>query len=421
MAMIEAVAANSEASVRESQDAVRYIARQPILDLRGHVHAYALLFDTGSDGVPGGGNRDAARAILDDMVLFGLDKLTGGVPAFIKCTSETLTQQLVAVLPPETTVLAIPESVKVSDHLMEACRELKKAGFKLALIDFAGNPWAHPLLDLVDYVKVDLTKLDASGRSSFRELLTGKSIAMVADRVDTQEDYRKAVEEGFKYFQGLYFCYPELIHNAKVPANRPFHFEIMRQLQGETLNLPKLCPLIRRDASLVLRLLRLVNSPVCAIRQEVSSVESAIVILGETTFRRVANLAILREMNAEQPAEILHMALVRARFCELAAAHAQLDANEQYLVGMLSLLPAMLRCPMEKLVPELPLRGEIRQALLGEDRRERCLLSWIESHERAHFSGSNTVASAYGLNEQKLTQYYVDAIVWDATTARLIA
>jgi EAL and modified HD-GYP domain-containing signal transduction protein len=240
----------------------------------------------------------------------------------------------------------------------------------------------------------------------------------VAEKVDTQEDYRIACAEGSTFFQGLYFCYPELIHNAKVPANRLFHVEILRQLQSESLNLAKICPLILRDASLVLRLLRLVNSPVCAIRQEVNSIESAIVILGETTFRRIANLAILREMNAGQPAELLHMALVRARFCELAAGQSNQCANEQYLLGMLSLLPAMLRCPMETLAPELPLRTEIRRALQGDAIPERCLLAWIEAHERNQSKESSAIADAYGLNEQRLFQFYVDAIVWDAATPR---
>jgi EAL and modified HD-GYP domain-containing signal transduction protein len=400
---------------------MRYIARQPILDLHSRVHGYALLFDTGSDGVIAGSGRNAARTILDDVVLFGLERLTGGLPAFIQCTSEALTQQLVAVLQPATTVLNIQESVKLSPRLIEACRNLKAAGFRFALADSTGNSPSHPLLDLVDYIKVDLTRMDGFSRQRLRQRLEGKPVALVAERVDTQEDHRGAAADGFTFFQGHFFCCPELIHSAKVPANRLFHFEILRQLQKEDLDLAKICPLILRDASLVLRVLRLVNSPICAIRQEVNSIESAIVILGENTFRRIANLAILREMNAEQPAELLHMALVRARFCELAASHAQLNPSEQYLLGMLSLLPAMVLCPMETLAPELPLRAEIRQALLGAAIRERCLLSWIEAHERNCNRESNGIADTFGLNEQRLLQFYVDAIVWDATTPRVLS
>jgi EAL and modified HD-GYP domain-containing signal transduction protein len=141
-------------------------------------------------------------------------------------------------------------------------------------------------------------------------------------------------------------------------------------------------------------------------------------VVGETTFRRIATLAILSEFNAEQPPEILHMALVRARFCELAAALCGLDPNEQYLLGMMSLLPAMMRYPMEALAPELPLRAEIRQALLGLDNPERCLLAWIEGHERNDQAASHAIAEQRGLNQQRLVQFFIDAVVWDATVRR---
>jgi len=175
---------------------------------------------------------------------------------------------------------------------------------------------------------------------------------------------------------------------------------------------------VLRDAALVYRLLRLVNSPMCAVRQEVTSIESAIMLLGEKTFRRIANLAILGEMNNGQPDELLHMALVRARFCELSAPHKGLDPAEQYMLGMFSLLPAMLRHTMETLAPELPLRAEIREALLGKDTDERALLSWIESHEKNDVPVCCALAKAHELNQQRLTQFYVDAVVWDATAPR---
>jgi EAL and modified HD-GYP domain-containing signal transduction protein len=411
---------STEAVLHESSNDTRFIARQPILDGSSQVFGYALLFDTGADGIVGPKGRDAARTILDDMVLLGLDRLTGGVPAFMRCTSEVLSEQLVAVLPPATTVLEIPENVKLSPHLVEACHALKAAGFQLALVDYVFDPEPHPLLDLVSFIKVDITHIDAPGFQHLRERIAGKQIALVAAKVDTQELHSKAKAEGFTYFQGFYFCYPELILTAKVPANRLFHFEILRQLQSDPLNIRKIGPLVMRDASLVLRLLRLVNSPICAIRQEVTSIESAIMILGETTFRRIANLAILREFNAEQPTEVLHMALVRGRFCELAALPNNLDPGEQYLLGMLSLLPAMLRYPMEALAAELPLRSEIRHALLGEENAERSLLSWVELHERNLVKECIALGNKYGLNQQKLNQFYVDALIWDAATPRAI-
>jgi len=418
MATIAAPVKSPEAGPQKGAEEMRYIARQPILDENHRVHAYELHFQMNPEAVMEGDEVRAMRTILDDAVLFGIERFTNGLPAFVNCTAEALTEQLVAVLPPAMTVLEISADLEVSPALAAACRELKQTGFRFALVDFCWNSMPHPLFDLVEYVKTDLDRLDADGCQRLRRRLHGTSTAMMADKVETQEDYRRASAAGFTLFEGYYFCHPELIKNSKVPANRLVHLDILRQLHNDPLDLKKIGPLVLRDASLTYRLLRLVNSPLYAIRQEVRSIESAIMLVGETTFRRIATLAICSESNTGEPPEILHMALVRARFCELAAKHCGLDPNEQYLLGMFSLLPAMMRQSMERLASELPLRNEIRQALLGENNRERSLLAWIESHERNDQGTRDAIAETNTLNLKKLVLCYLDALLWDAAARR---
>lgn len=391
---------------------VRCMARLPILDQRGNVHGYELLFQDRPDGDIIANSVEASRTVLDDVVLFGLEKLTGGLPVFVNCTVEALTEQLVAVLPPSMTVLQIPQSLPMNPKLIAACRDLYQAGFRFALADFVWDAAPHPLIDLVKYIKVDFSHLDPLGHERLRQSMKGTQVIMMASQVHTQQAYKEARAEGFSLFQGVYFCNPEIVRSTKVPANRQSHIEILRQLFRDPLDLRTLCPLVQRDAALVYRVLRLVNSPICAIRQPVNSIEAAIVILGENTFRRIATLAIQCEINADQPPEILNVALLRARFCELAARSCGLDASEQYLVGMLSLLPAMLHVPMEAIAPELPLRPEICAALLGESTRERCLLGWIELHEKNLFADSYDLSQKFGINDASLHQFYVDALMW---------
>ena len=400
---------------------MRYISRQPIHNLRGRVHGYELLFQTSADGLTPTNGHHATRTILDNLVLFGYDRLTGGSSTFIRCTAEALTDQLVTILPPSMTVLEIPQSVEVSSKLLDACRKLKFAGFRLALVDFTWDANQDALFDLVDYVKVDFTRDDAPGYERLRQRLKNTSVAMMADNVHSPEAFRHACAEEFQFFQGFYFCNLEPLRNAKVPANRLFHIEILRQLFQDPLNLRELCPLVMHDASLVYRILRLVNSPICAIRQEVTSLQTAIIMLGEKTFRRITTLAIQCEFNAGQPPEILHMSLIRARFCELAAHLRKLDPGEQYLLGMLSLLPAMLRVPMAALAPEFPLRPAIIEALLGAETPERCLLSWIESLERCNFADCYRIAGVFGLQHEELNQLYVEAAVWNRNDSGLPA
>jgi EAL and modified HD-GYP domain-containing signal transduction protein len=178
------------------------------------------------------------------------------------------------------------------------------------------------------------------------------------------------------------------------------------------IDLRKLTGLLKRDPSLTYRLLRLVNSPMCAIRQEVSSIQAALLAVGEDAFRHIAMLAIASEFNAGQPAEILRMAFVRGRFCELAAADCALEPTEQYLLGMLSLLPAMMLIPMEELAPALPLRNEIREALKGSSNPERILLQWVEFHEQGDWDACDAIIQKEGLNSKEIYRCYAEAVMW---------
>jgi EAL and modified HD-GYP domain-containing signal transduction protein len=241
---------------------------------------------------------------------------------------------------------------------------------------------------------------------------------MVARSVETQDHHKAACAEGFTLFQGSYFCHPVMLKKRKVPANRQLHFDIVRLLHHDPIDIRLVSRIVQRDASLTYRLLRLVNSPVCAIQQEIRSIESAIIAVGEDTFRRIVSLAVLSELNGEGPPEILHMALVRARFCELAAELCGLDPSEQYLTGMLSLVPAMLRLPMEELTPSLPLRAEICEALQGTGNAERTLLAWLECHEHGDWQACDMIAGVADIPSELLMRRYADSVVWAADALR---
>jgi EAL and modified HD-GYP domain-containing signal transduction protein len=396
----------------ELAGALRYVARQPILDVRGRVHGYELLFRAGPEAAFRGDGDLATRTMLDNTVIFGLEKLTAGLPAFVNCTREALTGELVKVLPPSMTVLEILENLEPTPGLIAACRKLKAEGFRLALDDFTWRPGVEPLVELADYIKVDFMQLDATARAELRQRLSGVTVALIAEKVETQEDYKQACAEGYTLFQGFYFCRPILMKNRKVPANLLSYLELLQLLQGETIDMQKSSRLVKRDAALTYRLLRLVNSPVSAVRQEVRSIEAALVIVGEEAFRRIAMLAITSELNANQPPEILRMAFVRASFCEGAARLCALDQCEQYLLGMFSMMPAMLRIPMSELAPALALRERIREALLGAITLESCLLRWTECHERGEWTRGDAIAHSYGLNQEELVRCYEQAVIW---------
>jgi EAL and modified HD-GYP domain-containing signal transduction protein len=405
-------APDTQSALPELGGVLRYVARQPIMDLRGRVHGYELLFRAGPEAVFRGDGDMATRTMLDNSVIFGLEKLTGGLPAFVNCTREALTENLVNVLPSGMTVLEILEDIEPTPSLIAACRKLKSEGFRLALDDFTWKPQFEPLVALADYIKVDFIQTGPLERYNLLKRLQNVSVALVAEKIETQDEYNEAREEGFTLFQGYYFCRPSLIENRKIPANRLSHIEIIQLLRSEVIDVRKLTALLKRDASLTYRLLKLVNSPVCAMRQEIRSIQAALLAVGEDTFRRIAALAIASELNSGEPAEILRMAFLRGRFCELAAALFEMDPTEQYLLGLLSLLPAMLRLPMQELAPVLPLRQEIRDALLGNAIPERGLLHWLECHEQGDWAACDVAVIANGLNQDLLVACYAEALLW---------
>ncbi len=404
--------------MQERPVGLRYVARQPILDLRGRVHGYELLFRSGPEQAFRGDGNMATRAMLDNTVIFGLERLTGGATAFVNCTRESLTDNLVDILPPSMCVLEILEDIEPTPDLLDACRRLKKNGFRLALDDFIWKPGYEPLVELADYIKVDFMLSDEKERHDLLNRVHGAPLALLAEKIETREEFEQACKEGFTLTQGYYFCRPELIQNRKIPSNRLSQIEILRMLRQENIDLQEVCPLVKQDTSLTYRLLRLINSPMYGMRQEINSVKTALIAVGELGFRRLATLAITSELNGDQPIELLRMAYIRARFCELAGLSCGMDETEQYLVGLLSLLPAMLRVSMHELIESLPLREDIAAALTGAHVPERKLLTWLIAHEQGDWATCDAVVSEYKLDREMLLAHYELAVVWAEAAIR---
>lgn len=399
---------------------VRYVTRQPVMDLLSKVYAYELLFSDGPGAILRHDRESAALTMIDNTVLFGLNKLASGRPAFVPCTAEMLSSTLVEVLPAEMTVLEIRPGIDSPETIKDACYELRRAGYRFALDQFTWRPGIELLVDMADYVKVNFSQTTPQQRQALLDRLDGVKIARIADKVETQEQFAQARDEGFTFVQGFYFCRPELLKSRKVPANKISQIEILQLLNDDTLDLRKLTQLVKRDASLTYRLLRLINSPVCAMQQEVYSVQAALLAVGEEAFRRMAAVAITSELGADRPPELLRMAFVRGRFCELAARSCGLDCSEQYLLGLFSLLGVMLRTSMKELAPMLPLREGIRRALMGEQVHERILLEWLEGYERGNWEICDSVVENYRLDREALLCCFEGAVEWAEASLHLI-
>ncbi len=393
------------ASTQEETPRLRFVARQPIFDVHNHIHGYELLYREGPENRFSGNGDHASRIMLDNTLLFGLNELTGKSMAFVNCTREILVEKLVTLLPPQSTVLEVLENIEPDPEVIQACGELRKMGYRIALDDFVLRPGLEPF-------KIDFMLSPAEERKSIRNSISNRNIHFLAEKVETLEDFQTALHEGYEYFQGYYFCRPALMSTGEIPPNRLNYLALLRALHHDPLDLREIEPLVKREASLCYRLLRLVNSALFGLRQEVTSITTALITIGDQQFRKLASISIAAELNGRQTAELLVLALARARFCELSAKIADEDPTEQYLLGLFSLFPAILRMKMEDILPSLPFRSEIQSALKGEANPERRLLGCLEQYEQASWPACAEYCSALGVSESQVAENYTQAVRW---------
>jgi c-di-GMP-related signal transduction protein len=403
-----------------AETGLRFTTRQPLLDARGTVHAYALMFRNGLEEALRGEEETAVSTAVDTSIVYGFDRLTGGLPAFVSCTDASLRSGVVHQMPARATILEIQETAQPAPDLIATCHLLKAAGFRLAFGNYCWESRFEPFLRLADYIRVDCALLRRMRPGMLRERSKSSAVRWVAKNVETQEEFHLAREEGFTLFQGYYFCHPELLKIHSISANQVAQIQVLSYLQGKAVDMHALSRLVMKDVGLTFRLLRLVNSPLFPLRREVTSVEAALMVAGEEAFRRMVTVALASELNSGGSAELLRMALVRARFCEQTAPLFEQDANEIYLLGMLSLLPAMLKVSMGDVAPGLPLREGIRSALLGASNQERRPLSWLELWERGQWGAGSVAAREAGVDEPPLAEAYVDAVRWAEMAMRFV-
>jgi EAL and modified HD-GYP domain-containing signal transduction protein len=390
----------------------RFLARQPILDAEQNIIAYELLFRSGWENVYSGEDDDSTRQMLDNILVVGAQGLSSNTLAFVNCTRESLVGHLVTVLPPSHTVLEILETVEPDEEVISACRKLKNMGYRFALDDFFTRDGMRPLIELADFVKVDFRASDKQARRKIRQQLKGSRAALLAEKIEDQSEFKTALAEGYQYFQGYFFSRPTILARHEVPLNRLNTVKLLAAISSGELDRKEVERLVMADPTFCFRLLRLVNSPMYGIRNHVQSVQRALVIVGEREFRKLATVAIAGTLGDKQPHALILLSLQRARFCELLAPYLNEDPFEQYLMGLLSLLDAILQQPMNSIVDLLPLLPPVREALLGEENATGTGLRIVKSYETGAIDSSLASIKRLNLSPEFLNTLCIDATLW---------
>ena len=391
---------------------LRYVARQPIFDRREQVFAYELLFRDGLENAFHGDVDEASRATLDRSLLMGLDVLCDGRRAFVNCTRDTLLHGLVTLLPPATTVVEILESVPADAEVLAACRSLKKAGYTLALDDYVPDDRRDPFTEIADIIKVEMLLTTPEQRLELMKRFAPWRCRMLAEKIETRAEFQHARALGFSYFQGFFFRRPEILSTRDVPANRLNYLRMLQEVSRPELDMPAIESLVKAEAAVCYRLLRYLNSTAFGFRNEIHSVRHALTILGERDLRRWVRLVATVGAGQDKTTDLVLAALVRGRFAELLAPHIPHGHSDLFLMGLLSLIDAMLDMPMKDILDRISLDHPTNQVLLGQPSPLRSVFHLILSHESGDWESAGKLTRALGLDGKMVADHYWEAQQW---------
>jgi EAL and modified HD-GYP domain-containing signal transduction protein len=393
-----------------------FVARLPILNRDRRVYGYELLFRASQHADPSGAALDftAARVISDALLSIGLDTLTDGRRGFVGVSRRLLLEGMPSVLPPERVVLELAADIEADAEVVAACTNLRNAGYQIAVDDFVLTDWTADLVPLANFLKVDFLTTDPEIRKGIEKVRTNGSPVLIAKSIETMDAFDQAVREGYTYFQGFFFGRPIIAEGREVPGQQMANLRLLRALHVPDLSVHQLEELIKHDASLCYRILRTVNSAAYMLQVPVTSIRQALVLLGRDTVRRWASLWSLAGLNDQAHSELVVMATVRARCCELLAGSigGEDAASEGFLVGICSLLDAILSRPMKAVLADLPLADETEAALLGEDNETRRLLDCVVAYEHGDWETAEHLARRAKIDPSLLPKAFADALRW---------
>lgn len=400
-------------TIQVQSESIRYAARQPILTATQKVIGYKLFFrstvreHTGNDSL-----QDSFDALLDVSSLVGIHTLCDRRLSFLACSHQSLVERHLMLLPPERAVAELPRSMPVTDDVLSACRHLKQAGYRLAIECVTLDDPREPLFEFADFLKVNIHRTEPAEVELLALRHRNKRSRLLADHVETWDDFQFARSRGFQYFQGLFFRKPEKMRVAGIASSRAVGIQLLSSILKPDLDWFEIEAIMKRDPALYYRLLRFLNSAAFGIQSEVRSIRQALTILGEDAFRRWCRLAVLLGAAQNRPSDLTLSALIRARFAELIGQHLRSSDTDFFLLGLLSLMDAILEIPMSDVLDGVALSSEMRSALIDHQGSLSLLYDLILAVEAGAWGATVRLCEALHLDGELVADASFQAIEW---------
>ncbi len=397
------------------------VVRQPILDQAGRVFGYELLYrEETPEAETASPDLARARVITDAVLSLGLETLTDGLPAFLSLTRELLVREAGTLLPPDSTVLELPDSLVVDADVLGACRRLHGLGYQLAMNGLGTPRDAEALTPFVKFLKVDTAELSEAWRAALPARYAPHGVRLIASKVETYETARELQNAGYSLFQGYYFCKPDTVGAEALPGRRLAYLRLLSALNAPDVSIGEIEDLVKHDVTLSYRVLRCINSAAFGLRREVTSIRQALVLLGIAQIQKWASVWSMAGLNSGGTSETVSMAIIRARCCELLGNRLLGDdaGSEYFLLGLCSLLDSMLRRPMADALAEVPVSDVIKAALLGQPNIARSILDAVVAYERGEWDLASEAAHQALFDPAMLPAAYADALRWSRELTR---
>lgn len=365
-----------------------FLGRQPILDRNQGIVAFELLFRSGDVNHAQISDDFTATATVINHAFneFGIEAALGPYKGFINMSESLLMSDVIEILPKDKIVMEILETVKINHALVERCKLLKNMGFEIALDDLTVyDPEMDPFLELADVVKIDILMVEPSALEKLAEKIKHWPVKLLAEKVDSIEQFEHCKAIGFDLFQGYYFARPQIIKGKRLSLSELTLMKLLGQVMADAQE-HEIEETLKGNPHLSLNLLRLTNSVACGVRQKVSSIRSAITILGRRQLQRWIQILLYSSSSQDHtfPNPILQLAATRGKMMELLSPTLgckELEDNA-FVTGIMSLMDTLLGTPMSEILTTIPVSQEVKDALIERNGVLGRLLNLVESLEK---------------------------------------
>ncbi|EKD88321.1 MAG: hypothetical protein ACD_34C00612G0003 [uncultured bacterium] len=387
-----------------------FIGRQSIFNRKMEVIAYELLYRSCDTNSASFSDPDLAttQVTLNTIIEVGLNKIVNKSKAFINLTRNFIVGNYPILLPPNRMVIEIPENIETDQELLTALRELHKAGYTIALDDVVDLERVISYQNIVSIVKLDLKQIDPQALPGLIRSVKDHGFLVLAEKVETMEEFKLCHNLGVDYFQGYFLCRPNIIHGQKMDSSRLVIMRSIAMIQNQKTTFSDLEQIIAQDLSLCFKLLRLTNSGYYSFISEVKSIRQAISLIGLDTVRGWLSLLLMTQLN-DKPLELTNIALQRAHMAEsLAKIYRHPQPEVCFMVGLFSVLDALMDQPMETVIEELHLSQTVADALLYNEGLPGYILNMVISYER----GEWTNLKYPNMLVETISNVYFESIKW---------